>query len=236
MFPILSIYSQNMSSRVPESSKGAFMSESYPPRQDYNFAESSIRIGNVHADPVKQFENWYSEEEAAEHGEPNRIALATSTPEGIPSLRMVLLKIFGPDGFHFFTDYSSRKSAEMESNPKVAILSHWPRLQRQVRIEGIVERSNRQISENYFNSRPRLSRAAASVSDQSSAMISREDFEMKLKSLSSGEDPIPCPEKWGGYCLKPARFEFWQGQPGRVHDRVQYDLEDGKWILSELQP
>lgn len=236
MFPILTIYSQIMSSEVPESSKGARMSESYPPRQDYNFAESSIRAENVHADPVKQFEAWYAEEEAAGHGEPNRIALATSTPDGVPSLRMVLLKIFGPDGFHFFTDYTSRKSTEMESNSNVAILSHWPRLQRQVRIEGVVERSNRQISEEYFNSRPRLSKAAASVSDQSSAMTSREEFEKRLDSLSSGEDSISCPENWGGYCLNPIRFEFWQGQPGRVHDRVQYDLQGGIWILSELQP
>ncbi|OUU23495.1 MAG: pyridoxamine 5'-phosphate oxidase [Planctomycetia bacterium TMED53] len=212
------------------------MNESYPPRQDYNFADSSIRLGNVNPDPVEQFRQWYLEEESAGHGEPNRIALATSTPDGIPSLRMVLLKLFGAEGFIFFTDYTSRKSKEIESNPCVAILSHWPRLQRQVRIEGAVERTDRKLTEEYFNSRPRLSRAAASVSRQSSSMDSREEFENQLHELSSGVNEIDCPPNWGGYCLRPVRFEFWQGQPGRVHDRVQYDLIGDSWSLSELQP
>jgi len=188
------------------------MGASYPPRQEYNFAESPLRAKNVHADPNDQFRLWYEEEEAVGHGVPNQIALATSTMDGIPSLRMVLLKIFGPDGYYFFTDFSSRKSIEMDSNPHVAILSHWPRLQRQVRIEGTINRANRQLTEEYFANRPRLSRAAASVSCQSSVMDSRMDFEKKLRSLSEGDGDIPCPENWGGYCITPTLFEFWQGR------------------------
>ena len=235
MFPILGIYSQNDTTSALISGSGT-MNQNYPPRQDYNFASSSIRAENVHSDPVEQFRLWYEEEEAAGHGEPNRIALATTTKSGAPSLRMVLLKIFGPEGFFFFTDYTSRKAVEMEANPHVAILSHWPRLQRQVRIEGRVEKSSREVTENYFNSRPRLSRAAAAVSHQSSVMDSRNSFEAQLQSLAGGENPIECPETWGGYRVVPTRFEFWQGQPGRVHDRVQYDLEGDQWLMSELQP
>lgn len=235
MFPILGIYSQIVTTSGLYSGRGA-MNSAYPPRQDYNFAESSIRADNVDADPVEQFRIWYQEEAASGHGEPNRIALATVSSEGVPSLRMVLLKIFGPEGFFFFTDYTSRKSLEMIDNPHIAILSHWPRLQRQVRIEGIVEKAERKVTEDYFNSRPRLSRAAASVSSQSSEMKSREAFEAELEALAGSDDPIDCPEKWGGFRLVPSRFEFWQGQPGRIHDRVQYDLVKGGWSRHELQP
>lgn len=212
------------------------MNSSYPPRVDYDNDENSIRSSSVHPDPFEQFKLWYSEEEIEGVEEPHRISLATCTPDGIPSLRMVLLKIFGPEGFFFFTDYQSRKAQELSLNPKAAILSHWPRLQRQVRIEGSVKKASREVSEKYFDDRPRLSQAAASVSSQSSEMLDRDEFESRLKGLATGSSTLPCPENWGGYCLVPELFEFWQGQRGRVHDRVIYEKTPAGWILKELQP
>ncbi len=212
------------------------MTESYLPRAEYDFSRDPIRTENVDQDPLQQFRKWYEEELQTGERDGNRMALATADASGRPSLRMVLLKQFDANGFLFFSDYGSRKALELEQNPHAALLFHWPRLQRQVRIEGTVEKVSREVSEQYFSERPRNSRVGAFVSQQSSPLLDRQGFEEEVAKLLPGEEPIPCPESWGGYRLVANRFEFWQGQPGRIHDRVQYLSDGAIWHRSELQP
>ena len=212
------------------------MTDSYLPRAEYDFSQGPLRSDNSDADPVRQFSLWYEKEAQSGEHDGNRMALATADTEGCPSVRMVLLKQFGATGFIFFTDYGSRKATELEQNPRAALLFHWPRLQRQVRIEGRVEKVSRELSEEYFSQRPRNSQVGAAVSQQSSPLCDRSIFEAQVSKMLEGDDPIPCPESWGGFCLVPDRFEFWQGQPGRIHNRVLYLSDSGAWQRSELQP
>ena len=212
------------------------MTDSYLPRAEYEFSEHPIGSEQVDPDPIVQFRIWFEKEARSGERDGNRMALATADDAGRPSVRMVLLKQFGTDGFLFFTDYGSRKAIELEQNRHAALLFHWPRLQRQVRIEGAVDRVSREISEHYFSLRPRTSQAGASVSRQSEPLLDRDRFESEVRNLEGGSDPIPCPESWGGYRLVAERFEFWQGQPGRVHNRIVYLPGGDGWQRSELQP
>ncbi|MEC9477371.1 MAG: pyridoxamine 5'-phosphate oxidase [Planctomycetota bacterium] len=212
------------------------MSDSYLPRAEYDFSRDPIRSDSADPDPVQQFRIWYQREAQAGEHDGNRMALSTADTSGRPSVRMVLLKQYSDSGFIFFTDYGSRKARELEKNPQGALLFHWPRMQRQVRIEGAVEKVSREVSRQYFSQRPRNSQAGAVVSRQSSAMTDRSSFEDQVSQLMDGQQAIPCPESWGGFRLIPDRFEFWQGQPGRIHDRILYLSESGSWQRSELQP
>ena len=166
------------------------------------------------------------------------MVLATATPEGAPSSRVVLLKALSDDGFGFFTNYSSRKGEEIALNQKVALLFHWPELERQVRIEGIATITSAHISDEYFHSRPFESRLSAVVSNQSQVVPDREHFEKlwKVQQNDSIENNIVRPSFWGGYVVDPYRIEFWQGRPNRLHDRILFTRIETDWVISRLAP
>ena len=165
------------------------------------------------------------------------MTLATATTDGVPSARIVLLKTFDSRGFVFFTNYESRKGSELRHNPRAALVFHWPKLERQVRIEGRVEQTSRDESQAYFDTRPRGSRIAAWASAQSERIESREALEQSAREIEErfGADAIPVPPFWGGYRVVPSRIEFWMGRANRLHDRFVYE-RDGAWKQSRLAP
>jgi pyridoxamine 5'-phosphate oxidase len=189
-------------------------------------------------DPVAQFGRWFGEAERAEEIEPNAMTLATSSPDGRPSARIVLLKGFGPDGFVFFSNYASRKGDELAANPNAALVFWWPPLERQVRLEGRVERTTTEESEAYWASRPLGSRLAALASAQSQVLAGREELVRRVEELAARhrDGHVPLPEAWGGYRLVPDAFEFWQGQPNRLHDRFRYTRYQDGWLVQRLSP
>jgi pyridoxamine 5'-phosphate oxidase len=187
------------------------------------------------AEPFEQFKAWF--EDASEHheGEPNAMALATARGDGTPSVRMVLLKSFDSDGFVFATNYSSRKGRELLENPSAALLFFWEDMERQVRIEGRVEKTSPEESDAIFSARPIGSRVAAVVSAQSEIVESRKVLETAYAEGLRRPEPTR-PENWGGYRLTPVRFEFWQGGVNRLHDRFEYLFTGTGWDLLRLQP
>jgi pyridoxamine 5'-phosphate oxidase len=188
-------------------------------------------------DPVRQFRRWFDAARAAGAFEPDAVALATSTPAGRPSVRMVLTKGFDEAGIVFFTNYGSRKGEELEANPVAALLFHWPELGRQVRIEGPVTRVPRPDSEAYAHSRSRSSQLSALASPQSRVVPSREWLEQRVAELDAehaGE--LPVREDWGGYRLAPEAWEFWQHRANRLHDRFRYLPAGGGWRIERLGP
>jgi pyridoxamine 5'-phosphate oxidase len=189
-------------------------------------------------DPVAQFGRWFGEAERADLIEPNAMTLATSSPDGRPSARIVLLKGFGPDGFVFFSNYASRKGDELAANPNAALVFWWPPLERQVRLEGRVERTTTEESEAYWASRPLGSRLAALASAQSQVLTGREELVRRVEELAARhrDGDVPLPEAWGGYRLVPDAFEFWQGQPNRLHDRFRYTRHQDGWLVERLSP
>ncbi len=194
---------------------------------------------DLHPDPFQQFRAWFDAAVAAQPINPDAMTLATSTPDGRPSARMVLLKGVDERGFVFFTNYESRKGIELEANPRAALVFYWPVLERQVRVEGRVERTSAEESAAYFRSRPRGSRLGALVSPQSEVIPSRDVLEQWIAQLLPDfpDDDIPCPPFWGGYRVIPTSIEFWQGQPNRLHDRLRYERrEDGGWDVRRLAP
>jgi pyridoxamine 5'-phosphate oxidase len=208
-------------------------------RKEYSGEKLSLK--KMPSDPMKYLLAWYRAAERAGIAEPNAVALATSTKSGIPSCRYVLVKGFEPDGVVFFTNYKSRKGAELQKNPNAAITFYWAKFSRQVRIEGRVERVSESHSDKYFASRPRGSQIAASVSPQSSEIPNIEWLEEKFTELSSSSDyDIVRPAHWGGYKLIPSRIEFWQGQENRLHHRVVYEkknkITSGSWSKRVLAP
>lgn len=205
-------------------------------RKEYSL--KSLNESAVNSDPFKQFEFWLNESIEAHVPEPNAMTLATSTFEGKPSARMVLLKQVDDQGFAFFTNYESRKAKNLLQNPYAALVFYWTELERQVRIEGRVSKTLPQVSNRYFRARPEGSKIGAWASPQSSVIPGRKylerlksDFEEEFKSKT-----IVRPENWGGYILKPTLFEFWQGRPDRLHDRIQYSYINEKWIIERLAP
>jgi pyridoxamine 5'-phosphate oxidase len=188
-------------------------------------------------DPVVQLRRWLDEARAAGVELPEAMTLATATRDGAPSARMVLLKDVAEDGLSFFTDYASRKGAELAENPRGAIVLYWHPLGRQVRVEGTVAKLPENASDEYFRSRPVDSRLSAAVSPQSEVVASREELEAAADRLGRevGED-VPRPERWGGYRLVPAAWEFWQHRLDRLHDRFRYRPGDGGWIVERLAP
>jgi pyridoxamine 5'-phosphate oxidase len=194
----------------------------------------------VDPNPIVQFENWFQQALAADLREPNAMTLATATPEGKPSARIVLLKEVSESGFVFYTNYMSRKGRDLEANPWAALIFYWADLERQVRIEGGVLRVPRSQSETYFQSRPKGSRLGAWASHQSQPVESRAQLEIRLKDLEArytGRDSVPVPEFWGGYLVRPEVIEFWQGRPSRLHDRIEYRRKgESDWLIQRLSP
>jgi len=188
-------------------------------------------------DPVRQFDAWFREVEGTVRA-PEAMALATATPDGAPSVRMVLLKDHGPDGFTFYTGYESRKGSELAANPRAALLLFWDPLGRQVRIEGTVERVPPEETASYFASRPRASRIAALASRQSSVLAGRDELDARYAELErelEGLD-VPVPPAWGGFRLTPETYEFWQHRENRLHDRFRYSRAGDGWTIERLSP
>ena len=200
-----------------------------------NYTKHELTEKKISSNPYEQFGWWL--EDATNDGilEPNAMTLSTATKEGKPSSRIVLLKAFSEEGFVFYTNYHSRKGKEISENNSVALLFFWDKLERQVRLEGTIEKVEAHLSEKYFASRPFESKLSAIVSEQSEEIPSREFLEDKLEALKeSGETNRP--ENWGGYILKTDYFEFWQGRASRLHDRIVYELENGAWKIKRLAP
>ncbi len=207
-------------------------------REEYQ--KHSLEIDQVADDPVRQFERWFHE--ALDHNipEPNVMTLATSTIDGKPSARIVLLKGIEKDSFLFYSNYNSRKGKELALNPYAALVFCWIELERQVRIEGKVKKLPEEVSENYFQSRPRGSQIGAWASPQSRVITDRSMLEDKVSELEkefANVEKLPLPQFWGGYKLIPSAVEFWQGRTNRLHDRLKYTRSNGKkWKIERLAP
>lgn len=213
-------------------------------RKDY--AQASLDIGDVKASPTAQFEHWFAEALAAEVLEPNAMTLCTIDPNGRPSARIVLIKGIDEAGVTFYTNYSSRKGQALAANPYASLVFFWPELERQVRIDGAVKKVSADESEEYFRSRPLGSKLGAWASPQSEVIPNRQWLELRQRNLQesfpaeSSVDP-PRPEHWGGYRLIPDEFEFWQGRPSRLHDRIRYRINKdwgaaSQWAIERLAP
>jgi pyridoxamine 5'-phosphate oxidase len=207
-------------------------------RKEYE--QGALDETTVAHDPIAQFAAWYDDAVAAGVPEPEAMTLSTATPDGRPSARMVLLRGFDPRGFCFFTNYSSRKGRELEANPWASLTFHWAALERQVRIDGRVERTSEAESDAYFQSRPVASRIGAWSSPQSEVIPDRrslEDLVARFRVLHPDDAAIPRPQHWGGFRVVPDRIEFWQGRPSRLHDRLRFSrAPSGPWSLDRLAP
>lgn len=208
-----------------------------------NFRNEYISDGidekDILKDPVQQFEKWFNEAVSDKIVEPNVMHLSTVGNNGRPSGRIVLLKGFDENGFVFYTNYDSRKGEELKHNNFASLTFLWLELYRQVRIEGKVTPVSAEESDNYFKSRPKGSQIGAVASAQSRILESRETLEKKAEELEKKyrDEPVPRPENWGGYCLKPDYIEFWQGRANRLHDRILYTINNkGEWIIERLFP
>lgn len=193
----------------------------------------------IDRDPIRLFQGWLQDAVAAKLPLPEAMNLATVTPDGRPTARMVLLKQVDGEGFVFFTNYQSSKAKQLEINPYAALVFYWPQLERQVRVEGKVNKTPAEESAAYFKTRPRESQIGAWASPQSDVITAREVLEQRARELSEQycDREIDCPAYWGGYRLKPDRIEFWKGRLGRLHDRLLYELQpDGTWTIKRLAP
>jgi pyridoxamine 5'-phosphate oxidase len=199
-----------------------------------------LREEDVDPDPVQQFASWFEGATQAGVRAPEAAAVATATPEGVPSVRMVLVKQFDERGFVFFTSYESRKGQDLAANPHAALLFYWPPLGRQVRIEGTVERTTPEQTAAYIRSRPYASQLSALASPQSQVVESREALERRVAELAAGREGAnpPLPDTWGGFRLSPESFEFWQNREDRLHDRLRYTPSDegSGWQIERLAP
>ena len=202
------------------------------------YTKSILSVAETADNPTEQFRKWFEEARKGQATEPSAMVLSTASPEGRPSARVVLLKDITETGFVFFTNYKSRKGKEIEANPYASLTFFWPELERQVRIEGKLQKVDQQISDSYFSSRPRNSQIGAWASPQSEQIPNRGILETRERDYIErfdGKD-IPRPEHWGGYELIPDQLEFWQGRKSRLHDRILYVKEPGGWTRKRLAP
>jgi pyridoxamine 5'-phosphate oxidase len=204
------------------------------------YARARLDEADVSHDPFVEFARWFAEAQEAQLRDPNAMTLATATADGSPSARIVLLKAFDERGFVFFTDYRSRKGAELEANPRAALVFYWGELDRQVRITGGVALTSPEESERYFKSRPLGSRLGAWASHQSQVIPGRAALEADLREVEAryADGEVPLPDHWGGYRVVPDTIEFWQGRESRLHDRIRYVREKGGkgWKVERLSP
>ncbi|HEY1024381.1 MAG TPA: pyridoxamine 5'-phosphate oxidase [Sphingobacteriaceae bacterium] len=206
-------------------------------RQEYRTSE--LLEKEIAKDPFKQFEKWFKDAMMSDLLEPNIMTLATATADGKPSARIVLLKGFDDNGFIFYTNYLSRKGKEIAKNPYASLVFYWHELERQVRIEGTIEKLSKEESERYFHSRPKDSQIGAAASPQSQVINNRKELEEKWEALEEKyhNKEVPKPSYWGGYIVKPQIVEFWQGRPGRLHDRIMFRKADKtSWKIVRLAP
>lgn len=204
-----------------------------------NYSMKTLMEHEVSSNPIEQFAKWWQDALEAEIDEVNAMTLATASSDGVPSARIVLLKSFSEKGFMFFTNYNSAKGRQLEENPKACLVFFWKELERQVRVTGLVQKLEAADSDEYFNSRPEGSRIGALTSPQSTVIENRkwldEHYETNRQILEGKE--IRRPDFWGGFIVRPVIIEFWQGRPSRLHDRLQYSLqENGNWKLERLAP
>ena len=205
-------------------------------RRDYKYTRLDER--HISASPTEQFGKWMDEALTSGIPDANAMSLATEGADGFPQSRIVLLKDYSKTGLTFFTNYHSDKGKAIAQNPKVSLHFFWPILERQIRISGFAEKTSAEISNTYFQSRPYASRMAAVISDQSSPIPGRDYLEerfAKLEQELQGAD-LQCPSHWGGYIVKPVKFEFWQGRESRLHDRIVYELDEIDWKIRRLAP
>lgn len=203
------------------------------------YAAHGLRRADLHSDPLQQFGAWFAAALAADIRDVNAMSLATATPDGKPSVRIVLLKGFDERGFAFFTNYDSEKGRQLKANPVAALVFYWVQLERQVRISGAVEKTSREDSAAYFHSRPIGSRLGAWASKQSEIVDARQVLDSRLTEMTERfeDGDIPLPPHWGGYRVKPDKMEFWQGRPNRLHDRFRYlRRAGGTWQIDRLAP
>lgn len=206
-------------------------------RREYETA--GLRRADLHPDPIEQFSTWFSTAVSSALPDANAVSLATATPDGRPSARIVLLKGFDQRGFVFFTNYQSSKGRELEANPQAAFAIYWVALERQIRVAGAVEKTTRDESAAYFHSRPRGSQLSAWVSHQSEVIDARRILDARLGEMTErfAGGPIDLPPHWGGYRIVPHEMEFWQGRSNRLHDRFRYTRQPGgTWTLDRLAP
>ncbi len=207
-------------------------------REEYR--QGALDEQNCDSNPIAQFRVWMEQARGAKLKEPNAMTLATATAYGKPSGRIVLLKELTDQGFIFYTNYTSRKGQECDSNPNVALTFFWAELERQVRVEGTIERVPQEKSEAYFRGRPKGSRLGALASHQSEIVPGRASLENRLSELErkyANTDDVPTPEWWGGYFVFPKAIEFWQGRPNRLHDRLLYRVDENfSWTIDRLSP
>lgn len=201
-------------------------------------AEDELDEKSIDPDPIRQFQRWFSDAIAAKLPLPEAMTLATATPDGKPSARMVLLKQVDDAGFVFFTNYNSTKARQLDANPYAALVFYWSILDRQVRVEGSVTRTSGEESREYFRTRPRESQIGAWASAQSETIEGREALVQRARDLETlyCDRDIDCPEHWGGYRLNPDRIEFWKSRVGRLHDRLVYQREGDAWTITRLAP
>lgn len=204
-----------------------------------SYEKSSLEEKNLPESPFTLFSNWFSEvEKAGGVDEANAMTITTTGLDGFPKARIVLLKHFDENGFVFYTNYTSEKGKAIGDNNKVCISFFWPNLERQVIIKGIAQKIDEELSTRYFLSRPRGSQLGALASDQSEVIKSRETLEKRLESLENEylNKEIPKPKSWGGYCITPIEFEFWQGRANRLHDRIRFSNQKKDWKVARLSP
>jgi len=202
------------------------------------FTKGGLRRADLKPDPIAQFDIWFQQALDVHQMDANAMTLSTVSAAGQPSSRIVLLKGFDERGFIFYTNYSGRKSVDIEQNPKVSLCFYWPALDRQVRIDGKAEKVSRKESAEYFALRPRESQIGAWASDQSSPAKNRQELEKKFDNMAKQFDNelVPLPNDWGGYVVEPKKVEFWQGRANRLHDRFVYQLDDTNWTVQRLYP
>lgn len=205
-------------------------------RKEYKL--KSLLEEGVKNNPINQFSEWWNEAVSSQIEEVNAMTLATATPDGLPSARIVLLKGFTYEGFKFYTNYLSHKGTELAKNPHAALVFFWKELERQVRIEGTVEKLSEEDSIAYFKTRPVASQIGAWASPQSTPIAGRNMIEENVLKYKAqfGEENIPKPPYWGGYIVKPLKVEFWQGRRSRLHDRILYTKENGDWKIERIAP